>query len=51
MEVAAIKRKRQEIIDRDGPWTDHNIRLSDDLYTISKDKGGAGGSYVSPKPL
>ncbi len=31
-----IERERKRIIERYGEWTDHNIRLQDDIYTISR---------------
>lgn len=34
MEKEAIAQKRQQIIDRFGEWTNHNIQLDDDFYTI-----------------
>ncbi|HIK33393.1 MAG TPA: methyltransferase domain-containing protein [Oscillatoriales cyanobacterium M59_W2019_021] len=34
MDIETIRQKKQEIIDRFGPWTNHNIRLQDELYTI-----------------
>lgn len=34
MDIETIRQKKQEIIDRFGAWTNHNIRLKDDLYTI-----------------
>ena len=34
MEPETINQKKQEIIDRFGPWTNHNICLGEDLYTI-----------------
>jgi len=38
MNEDAIKLERAGVIDRFGAWTDHNIRLTDDLYTISKSR-------------
>jgi 2-polyprenyl-3-methyl-5-hydroxy-6-metoxy-1,4-benzoquinol methylase len=32
----AIIRQKQEIIEKYGPWTAHNIQLADDIYTIDK---------------
>src|SRR6476646_8759794 len=32
----AVIRQKQQIIDRYGPWTAHNIQLADDVYTIDK---------------
>lgn len=34
MEIEAIATKRQQIIDRFGEWTNHNIQLDDNFYTI-----------------
>lgn len=34
MDTEQIRQRRQEIVERFGPWTAHNIRISDDLYTI-----------------
>jgi hypothetical protein len=34
MNTEQIRRRRQEIVERDGPWTAHNIQLAEDLYTI-----------------
>jgi 16S rRNA G527 N7-methylase RsmG len=34
MDAGQIKQRRQEIVERFGPWTGHNIHLRDDLYTI-----------------
>ena len=34
MDTEQIRQRRQEVVERFGPWTAHNIRLSDDLYTI-----------------
>ncbi len=31
-----IKREKEEIIKKYGPWTAHNIQLTDDIYTIDK---------------
>jgi 2-polyprenyl-3-methyl-5-hydroxy-6-metoxy-1,4-benzoquinol methylase len=33
-----IENKRQELIDRYGLWTSHNLQLQDDLYTFTKDQ-------------
>jgi len=40
MEIAAILRRRQEIIDRFGEWTAHNIQLEGDAYTIGRKIAG-----------
>lgn len=34
MDTEQIRRRRQEVVERFGPWTAHNIQLRDDLYTI-----------------
>jgi 16S rRNA G527 N7-methylase RsmG len=34
MDAGQIRQRRQEIVERSGPWTGHNIHLRDDLYTI-----------------
>jgi 2-polyprenyl-3-methyl-5-hydroxy-6-metoxy-1,4-benzoquinol methylase len=34
MDTEQIRRRRQEVVERFGPWTAHNIHLRDDLYTI-----------------
>lgn len=35
MDIEAVKRKKEMIIERYGPWTSHNIRLYEDVYTIA----------------
>ena len=35
MDAEEIKRDRQGIIAKCGEWSDHNIKLMDDVYTIS----------------
>jgi SAM-dependent methyltransferase len=37
VEPEEILRRRLEIIERDGPWTAHNVHLGHGLYTISPD--------------
>src|SRR5258708_18654555 len=32
----AIIRQKQQIVEKYGPWTAHNIQLADDLYTIDQ---------------
>ncbi len=32
----AIIRQKQQIVEKYGPWTAHNIQLADDVYTIDK---------------
>jgi len=44
MQVSDVARRKHEIEDRYGPWTAHNIRLQDDVYTIGPDV--VGGSEV-----
>lgn len=44
MQESDVARRKQEIEDRYGPWTAHNIRLQDDIYTIGPDV--VGGSEV-----
>lgn len=39
MDTEQIRRRRQEVVERFGPWTAHNIHLGGDLYTV-----GAGPS-------
>ncbi len=34
----AVKQERAQLIERYGAWTDHNIQLTDDLYTIGKSR-------------
>lgn len=34
MNAAAIEQRRREIVARFGPWTAHNIRLAEDVYTM-----------------
>ena len=36
MDVETIKLKREEVINKFGPWTAHNIQLVGDIYTIKK---------------
>jgi 2-polyprenyl-3-methyl-5-hydroxy-6-metoxy-1,4-benzoquinol methylase len=36
MDIETIRRLKQEITERFGPWTAHNIRLEGDIYTIDK---------------
>lgn len=36
MDSASIKREKEEIIKKFGPWTGHNLRLADGLYTIDE---------------
>jgi 2-polyprenyl-3-methyl-5-hydroxy-6-metoxy-1,4-benzoquinol methylase len=38
MNVQEVRQKKQKIVQEYGEWTDHNIHLIDDLYTISKEK-------------
>jgi hypothetical protein len=39
-DVDAIRREKDAIEARYGPWTAHNIRLADGLYTISSAPAG-----------
>lgn len=32
--MSPLERKKQEVVERYGPWTAHNIRLADDVYTM-----------------
>lgn len=41
MDLETILQKKQEIIDRFGGWTNHNICLQDDVYTIDKNLAGS----------
>ncbi|WP_242057012.1 MULTISPECIES: class I SAM-dependent methyltransferase [Oscillatoriales] len=36
MEIKAIAQKKQEIIDKFGEWTNHNIQLAEDTYTLGQ---------------
>ncbi|HEX8501580.1 MAG TPA: class I SAM-dependent methyltransferase [Pyrinomonadaceae bacterium] len=36
MDTEQIRRRRQEVVERFGPWTAHNIHLGGDLYTIER---------------
>lgn len=36
MDIEQIKRRRQEVVERFGPWTAHNIHLGGDVYTIER---------------
>jgi 2-polyprenyl-3-methyl-5-hydroxy-6-metoxy-1,4-benzoquinol methylase len=38
MDTAQLRRRKQEIIDRYGEWTAHNIHLAGNLYTIGNAK-------------
>jgi SAM-dependent methyltransferase len=40
MSVDGVRREKDAIEARYGPWTAHNIRLADGLYTISPDPAG-----------
>jgi SAM-dependent methyltransferase len=40
MDAEAIGRERDEIVARYGPWTAHNLRLADDVWTISPEPAG-----------
>ncbi|MCL1465876.1 class I SAM-dependent methyltransferase [Argonema galeatum] len=41
MEIEAIAQRKREITDKFGEWTNHNIRLDDDIYTIGQQITGA----------
>lgn len=41
MDVETIRQKKQEIIDRFGVWTNHNICLKDEFYTIDNNLVGS----------
>jgi 2-polyprenyl-3-methyl-5-hydroxy-6-metoxy-1,4-benzoquinol methylase len=34
MDLSELKTRKQALIDRYGPWTDHNIHLGGDVYTF-----------------
>lgn len=34
MDIELIKQRKSEIIESFGPWTNHNIQLQGDIYTI-----------------
>jgi SAM-dependent methyltransferase len=36
MDAHSIADERRKLIERHGPWTDHNIRLTDEIYTLEK---------------
>jgi SAM-dependent methyltransferase len=40
MDIDALRREKREIEERYGPWTAHNIRLADGVYTISPEPSG-----------
>jgi 2-polyprenyl-3-methyl-5-hydroxy-6-metoxy-1,4-benzoquinol methylase len=42
-DIEQLRRRRQEVVERFGPWTAHNIHIADDLYTIER---GASGDDV-----
>jgi 2-polyprenyl-3-methyl-5-hydroxy-6-metoxy-1,4-benzoquinol methylase len=37
VDTQALKEEKQRVIERFGKWTDHNIHISDGLYTIGED--------------
>lgn len=41
-ETAALRRRMEEVAQRHGPWTGHNIRLADGVYTIRDEVMGLG---------
>lgn len=42
MDTLALREEMQQVIERSGDWTDHNIHITGDLYTI-------GADVVSPR--
>jgi 2-polyprenyl-3-methyl-5-hydroxy-6-metoxy-1,4-benzoquinol methylase len=42
MDTVALREEMQQVIERSGDWTDHNIHIAGDLYTI-------GAGVVSPR--
>lgn len=42
MDTVALRKEMQQVIERSGDWTDHNIHIAGDLYTI-------GENVVSPR--
>jgi SAM-dependent methyltransferase len=40
MDIDAIRKEKASIEEQYGPWTAHNVRLADDLFTISPDPSG-----------
>lgn len=40
LDVESVRREKEAIEARHGPWTAHNIRLADGLYTISAEPAG-----------
>jgi Methyltransferase domain len=37
MDTVALREEMQQVIERSGDWTDHNIHIAGDLYTIGAD--------------
>lgn len=37
MDTGALREEMQKVIERSGDWTDHNIHIAGDLYTIGED--------------
>jgi SAM-dependent methyltransferase len=37
MDIDTLRRERERVIARHGDWTDHNIHITGDLYTIGED--------------
>lgn len=37
MDTQALKEEKRRVIERYGDWTDHNIHIAEDLYTIGED--------------
>lgn len=42
MDTVALREEMQQVIERSGDWTDHNIHIAGDLYTI-------GADVISPR--
>jgi 2-polyprenyl-3-methyl-5-hydroxy-6-metoxy-1,4-benzoquinol methylase len=40
MDPESIRRERDAIVEQHGPWTAHNVRLADGVYTISASPAG-----------
>jgi SAM-dependent methyltransferase len=40
VDVEAVRREKQAIEERYGPWTAHNVQLADGLYTLSAEPAG-----------
>lgn len=42
-----LRRERDEIVRQDGPWTMHNIRLGEGLYTMDTPDGGSSAAQLT----